>query len=977
MKKQTSLFIILFLTLIWVPFGAAQSIYFPYYMKNKVNYENFQWKHYETDHFDIHYYTENRNLLKMVAEMSESAYQLVSNELKHHLSEKVPLIFYNSSTDLVQTNITSLTEDVLGVSEPVLHRVIVRADMAPDELQDLIEHELTHIFEFDLLWGSPTGSIYSLSGPPLWVFEGFSEYTSKTWSIVDELTIRDAVLNDRFPFFTESGNLISQYAMLRMDYIFGHAIYEFMEDKFGKSSIREFWRSLKSFPRYQVIQSRGKFQIFNNPPQEFYHEFKKYMRDKYKDFLLKENPENYSLPIGPKFPMNPYFFSFSHSLSPSGEIAAVLTINIKDQDYDILLFSVKDGSKIKNITGGYTIKYEYIKGEIDPSYGRDLAWSDDGNRLAFFARAGHKHSLFIVDIITGDIIDKINIPVDHPSAPAFIPGKNEIVFTAFVDSQHDIYSLNLSTEKITNLTEDDLFEKAPVISPDGKHIAYTLRLDAFDKLFISPLDNLKQKKQLTFGRENTIAPSFSPDAKKMYFSSDRNGAFNIYSLDLDSGTMIQYTDVRTGNFFPNPIPGEPEKIVFASFNKGAFQIFSSKLEGKEIKTVEFKDRTEDEKYERFEPIITLDINEKKIKKYKGLGNLFLMGRPPINAIVSTDGSILGGSAITFTDLLGDHAFNLVAYQVRTYRSYSFSYLNMKRRLQFMANAFQYTIYYYPYEYYYDPIYSAYPITYEDAIATRTISGATVAALYPFNRYYRMEAGLGYYNYEEDYQYGSPYGGYGGYSYFLNGNIIQASVSLIGETTLFNYYGPKNGHTFALSLSQAIPVSDNFLCNTTLEADLRKYFYIGGESLFAVRFKAFASRGDNPFIFYYGGNNQVRSVYFFSIVANEGWYTNIEFRFPLINAASTLIGQIGPVRGAFFFDLTRSKIGDNPARYYDSTGSSIIDALGSYGFGFQFFFLGLPIHIEFVKRLEIPSFSDPLNMNSAGDLMTKFWIGYDF
>ena len=38
--------------------------------------------------------------------------------------------------------------------------------MTLDEIQDLVEHELTHIFEYDLLWGGPGGGIYAVSQPP-------------------------------------------------------------------------------------------------------------------------------------------------------------------------------------------------------------------------------------------------------------------------------------------------------------------------------------------------------------------------------------------------------------------------------------------------------------------------------------------------------------------------------------------------------------------------------------------------------------------------------------------------------------------------------------------------------------------------------------------------------------------------------------------------------------------------------------------
>jgi Tol biopolymer transport system component len=968
-----------FFLILWVPFSFAQVIYYPYYGKNKVLYEKFNWNSYKTDHFNIYYYTQNSQALKNVAEMAESAYQRISTELKHPLSSLVPLIFYKTSTDFEQTNLFQLPEGVLGVAEPMLYRIAIQGDMTLDEIQDLIEHELTHIFEYDLLWGSPGGPIYAVNQPPGWAMEGFAEYNTQKWSSWSTLIVRDAVLNDRIPELVAPGNLYSRYPLPRPpDYDFGHAIFDFIESKHGKTGIREFWHSLKSSP---LIGRRNPVKkTFKLKYNEFNQEFKKYLRARYKDFLLRENPEDYSIPLGPQFPQNPYYFSLSQAVSPSGDIVAVLTQNVKDYDLDIILISTKDGSVVKNVTKGYTLKYEHIKFEIDPAQGKDIAWSSDGDMIAFFARTGKKHSLFLLNVLTGKIVRKLDIPVDQPSSPCFLPQGDELLFTAFHEGIHDIFKINLSTQKILNLTEDDLFEKAPTISPDGTKVAYTIHLDTYDKLFLSPPDNLKKRTQLTFGKGNTISPCFSQDSKELYFSGDMRDAFNIYSLSLENGELKRYTDVRTGNFFPMPLPNDPQKIIFCSFNKGAFQVFKSELKGEVEKTITFTEALPAEELKRFEPIISLDIDNKKIKPYKGIGKLYLTSRPPIDTVLTTDGSLYGGTALSFSDLLGDYSIFIMAYQVRSFKSYQFSFLNQKRRLQYMASAFQYTLYYYL-NTYYDPFYYD-RLTYFDATAVRKITGINFSAYYPFNKYYRTQASIGYYNYEEDYLMASP----GTYAQFWNGSILSASIALIGETTRFKYpYGPIAGNTFMLSLTQALPVSSSFLQNTTFEADLRKYLNISSDALLAVRFKGFFSRGKNPYVFYWGGNNEVRSSDFYSIIANEGWFTNLEFRFPLINALSTIIGQLGPVRGTIFFDITRAKIKGYPAKFYTYTGDDALgfpqfrqaDAIGSYGYGFEFFFLGLPIHLEFVRRLEFPDLSNPFNMDREGNFKTRFWIGFDF
>ena len=954
----------------------AQNWYFPYYGKNRVLYENFGWKTYPTEHFRIYFYFENPRMLKSIAQMCEASYERISQVLRHQLTKPVPMIYYNTFTDFEQTNVfPGVGEGVLGVSEPLLHRIGVYGDMPLQDLQDLIEHELTHVFEFDILWGNQGGALYALFQPPEWVFEGLSEYNTRKWSSWSTLITRDAVLNDRIPELGPGNELVAPAFLPRPpSYDFGHAIYEFMEERYGANAIREFWQSLKGSP---LIGRRDPIRrTFNLKPKEFNQEFKKYLRDKNKAFLQRENPEDYSITIGPEFPVNPYVYAFSHALSPSGDLAATITFNAMESDLDIVLISVKDGTIIKNLTPGYTNKYEYIKYEMDFTKGKDLAWTPDGDRLAFFGRDGQKFSLYLLDVLTGDTVKKIKLDLDQPNSPSFFPNGEDMVFSAFNQGIHDIYQLNLASGKIINLTNDELYERAPAVSPDGKTIAYTIHLGDYDKLFISPAGDLKKKTQLTSGKGNTVAPSFSLDSKEIFFSGDLRDAFNIYSLNLETGKMKRFTDVRTGNFFPTPLPNEPQKLVFSSFNKGFFQLFRAELAPQEEETVPFATVTPDsgETLDPFKPAVALDIQANEIQRYKGLGNLIITQRPPIDTLVGTDGSIYGGSQLAFSDLLGDHNFNLTVYQANSFRSYSFAYINMKSRLQWMADAFQYTLFYYmPYAYLnYSQVMPNF--SYKDAVTTRKITGLNLNANYPLSLFTRLEAGLGFYSYEEEIldPLSFPKPSTGVDNNFWNGNFLYATTSIVGETTRFNQiWGPLSGSTYRLALTQALPAGKSLINCTIVEADLRKYLNLGSGLVLAFRWNGFASRGKNPYIFYYGGNNQVRSAYYFNIIATEGWYANAELRFTVLASTPTFIGNLGPIRGTLFFDVTRSKVKGYYPNFYP------YEAGGSFGYGLQFFFLGLPIHVEWVKELGFPKLFDPFGIKSLGGFTTKFWIGYDF
>ncbi|MXW35011.1 MAG: hypothetical protein F4Z60_05390, partial [Chloroflexi bacterium] len=54
---------------------AAAQQFAPYYGKNRVKWDKFDWHIYTTDHFDIYYYPELEEHLERVAGYAESAYQ--------------------------------------------------------------------------------------------------------------------------------------------------------------------------------------------------------------------------------------------------------------------------------------------------------------------------------------------------------------------------------------------------------------------------------------------------------------------------------------------------------------------------------------------------------------------------------------------------------------------------------------------------------------------------------------------------------------------------------------------------------------------------------------------------------------------------------------------------------------------------------------------------------------------------------------
>ena len=151
----------------------AQTPFVPYFGKNEVRYDSFKWQIYTTDHFEIYYYPETEQHLERVAGYAESAYQKLSSELKHDLAFKIPLLIFKTQSEFQQQNVIpgAVSEGVAAFAEPTRNRMLLPVDEPPDQLYRLITHELTHIFEFDII---PRSLVRRTV--PLWVDEGLADY---------------------------------------------------------------------------------------------------------------------------------------------------------------------------------------------------------------------------------------------------------------------------------------------------------------------------------------------------------------------------------------------------------------------------------------------------------------------------------------------------------------------------------------------------------------------------------------------------------------------------------------------------------------------------------------------------------------------------------------------------------------------------------------------------------------------------------
>jgi hypothetical protein len=212
-----------------LPLGAQ------YFGRNKVNYESFDWRVLESDHFDIHYYPVESLATADAARMSERWYVRLSGLLRHRFDRK-PIIFYANHADFQQTNVISgfISQGTGGVTESGRDRVILPFTGVYADNDHVIGHELVHAFQYDMDRSPAVRNGPGIGQLPLWLIEGMAEYLSLGRDDPNTaMWLRDAALRNDLPTIKQLTSDPRYFP-----YRYGQALWAYIGGKWGDPVMR-------------------------------------------------------------------------------------------------------------------------------------------------------------------------------------------------------------------------------------------------------------------------------------------------------------------------------------------------------------------------------------------------------------------------------------------------------------------------------------------------------------------------------------------------------------------------------------------------------------------------------------------------------------------------------------------------------------------------------------------------------------------
>jgi hypothetical protein len=909
--------------LLWAT--AAHSQFFG---KNKVTEKRFKWLLHRTDHFDIYYYPSEAALVPEVGEIIERAYQRLSDALNHELEGRTPIILYKSHTDFRQTNVTleELTEGIGGFAELFKHRVVIPFTGSRRDLREVLFHELTHIFQYDIIYQKPIAHIYTgefLYSPPIWFIEGMAEYFGGEMDSIGEMVLRTAVVTNGIVPLTRLHDFSVLGRQVYLGYKEGQSAVTFLARRYGEDKIASILQELKH-NRTKNLNEAMKNAI-GVSLEEFDRQWQRDLKKRYYPLVSERDmPDAFARQLTRARDGGYLKFDWS----PSGDLVACITT--EGGRYDLAVMSASTGKvMMRPISHLYRNQFEEIQ-----SRGNGIAWSPDGDRLAFFARKENQENLFIYNLIAGDL-KRITMPFDSCWSPEWSPDGGRIAFVALKDGRSDIYLLSLRRLQVDRLSitrvTDDIYDEGGISwNPNSDQILYSSERAGWHRIVLRDLLS-GDERILTPPGFNSVSPRWTSDGGGVIFVSDMTGFNDIYRMEVSTGETVRLVKSITGCFSPAISP-DGETLAFVAYHDGKQDIFTVRLSSlsPEATTLTGTSPAEASEGKATEVI----VGRRRYRPKLMLDAIFT------DFAMSSDGILRNITQLVASDMMGNHRVMLTVMGQSGYFAPDFIayYFYLGMRPDFGVALYNY-----------HTVHLVRGIWGDEWYLERN-TGAAALLSYPFSRYRRVDLQLETVSMPFTYNFWTS-------RPISRGNITYLSAYLIGDTVTWSELGPKGGGRYAVGLEKALPQLGSALDVTNLILDARRYLALGRRSILAFRVMGAASFGLDNMIYYLGGIDTLRGYRYEELSGSRMFLLNLELRVPFIDEIRfgwPLPWALRGIRGIGFMDVGTAWWPEDEPVFWRLKGKKVelVDLASSVGVGLRLSLGIFDLNMDFAWRTNL-------------------------
>jgi hypothetical protein len=523
--------------------------------RNRVQYKKFKWKYYETKHFDTYFNQNGQELAKFVVQVAEEELPEIESFTEYNLQRRVNIVVYNQFSELQQSNI-GIGQDwqtTGGLTKLVNNKMVVYFNGDHQNLRKQIRQGIAGILTQNVLFGDNIGQFASnqaLLDLPQWMTDGYVAFAAENWSTALDDELKGQILDGGYSRFNTFAN--------EKPLLAGHAFWYYIQEKYKKENVTY----LFYLARIYKNMNKACKQVCKVKFQQLLADFMVYENEKYNEdnsrrkqfpkggnnvetFEIRKRKDYYRVNVNPNKKDNSYAFVEYNK--------GIVKLKLNQDDGDRVTTLLKYGIR----------SYE---NETDPGYPL-VAWDPKGTRLSvIYNQEGHL-KLFIYDIITKLKYPQIDLTNDFNQVQdvKYMLDSRTLLLSAEKNGHTDIFTLNIETGKITQVTNDvydDLDatfvsfpNKTGIIfssnRPNGNAISNDTILPSHNRYNIflvtnfggkPELNQITQLSNLKYGNARYPTPY---NSNHFTFISDENGIGNRFagffttrSMGLDTLVLI-------------------------------------------------------------------------------------------------------------------------------------------------------------------------------------------------------------------------------------------------------------------------------------------------------------------------------------------------------------------------------------------------------------------------------------------------------
>jgi hypothetical protein len=513
----------------------------------------------ETPHFWIHYPEELEEVAARLSLTAESAHEHVSAALRSEPQGRTHLVLaHRADQPETFTFVFPHRQIFLDISLP--HLGMGMNDFA-DWHEWLLDHEYAHIVHLDATAG-PARTLSAALGSwvrpnltlPAWVKEGLAVHLESTltpkgrgngslYRMMARVAVAEGVLEtpDNVSLDTMANYGRTQWPWGVRPYLYGFLFTKTLADlspdalprfidgtaRSGPFALEEGLRRA-GLPSLEALRSRALAEIRAQAERELAE--------------LRKTPQT---------PLESLTHSgFQHSgltLSPDGRWL-IASRQRPEEDDSILRFPIDAADQVG--------PPEVV---THRSSGFQTSFSRSGRFLVFDQMHRTRHYL-VSDLYIYDLKTKALAGISpwfRAREPDVHPDGKHLVFVTNDLGRNRLMKCNTAWEEVEDLLGDvgDRRISAPRFSPDGTSVAVMLhdsQTGGEDLVLVKP----EGPEVLVADGAQNRTPSWTSDGRYLVFSSDRDGVFNLYALELSTRRRYRLTHTQGGLFHPVVDPSQ-------------------------------------------------------------------------------------------------------------------------------------------------------------------------------------------------------------------------------------------------------------------------------------------------------------------------------------------------------------------------------------------------------------------------------------